>query len=229
MVAADGAAVAVAHDRHHRQLRLEELDAGGEGERAPVRALDHVEILVGADAPGTADAVDLSNAVLVKAQVVDGARERRRDGAVAAAGAPDVGQLVDEEVLLEHLRGGKHHAISLMRARICSGRGMSPSMRPKNSTGQRPAIDALHLAHQLAQVALGHQNGLGARGHSLDVGVGEGPDGDGPQQAGLDALLARHVHRLGGGARHRAEGEDDDFGVLQALLGDPMDLRRRSR
>jgi len=99
VVAADGEGVAVAADHDHMEVRPGDLDSGGEGQRPSVRGVEGVEIHVANRAGGTADAGYERDLVLVQAQPLHGAEDRFEDDPVAAAGAPDVGDVLGAQVM----------------------------------------------------------------------------------------------------------------------------------
>ncbi len=93
MVAADGGGIAIAHDDNDLKLGIGQLDSGGKGERSAVGGMERVEIHVDADPPRTANPGDQDDLVLAVAGAVDGADECPQQDAIAAARAPDMGEL----------------------------------------------------------------------------------------------------------------------------------------
>ena len=82
-------------------------------------------------------------------------------------------------------------------------------------------VDVLeHLAH----AQLDGYNRLGLVGNLVKRLVGIGPQADGPDHAGLDALGLQQLHGLPGQARHRAKSHEYDFRVLQALALYPFQI-----
>ena len=72
VVATNGRGIAIAHNRHHLQARLGQLDAGGKGQGAAMGGMESVEVEIGGHAAGTADARGQHHLVLVQLHAVDG-------------------------------------------------------------------------------------------------------------------------------------------------------------
>ena len=110
VVAADGGAVAVTGEDDDVQLGIGHLDARGKGDGPAMGGVDGVEVQIARRAGGAADAGDDDDVVPVKIgvrvvdQLVQSHRHVPHDDAVAAAGAPDVGQVVDTHILMDHPR-----------------------------------------------------------------------------------------------------------------------------
>ena len=109
VVAADGGAVAVSGEDDDVQLGIGKLDAGGKGDGAAVGRVDGVEVQITGCAGGAADAGDDDKIVAVKIvflvvdQFLDRHRHVAHDDAVAAAGAPDLGKMVDPHILMNQI------------------------------------------------------------------------------------------------------------------------------
>ncbi len=111
VVAADGGAVPVAGEDDDVELGVGKLDAGGEGDGAAVGGVDGVEVQIPGGAGGAADAGDDHEVVAVEIifrivdELLDGDGHIAHDGAVAAAGAPDLRQVVDAHILMDQITG----------------------------------------------------------------------------------------------------------------------------
>jgi len=105
VVAADGGHVAVAREDDDLELRPRELDARGKRDGAAVRRVDGVEVEIARRARRAADARDDDRLVAVESKVLDGLRHVAQDDSVAAAGAPDGGQMLRAHVFVDEVRG----------------------------------------------------------------------------------------------------------------------------
>src|ERR1035437_3767049 len=101
MVAADGRRVAVAGNHNHVQLRPNDLDRLGHRQRPAVERVDRLEVHVGAHAARAADAGDQDRVVLIQAEVVHYGRQLRHDQTDAAARAPDRGEEIGLQLVLD--------------------------------------------------------------------------------------------------------------------------------
>ena len=88
MVAADGHAVAVAHDHDDVEPGVGRLGAGRQSQGAAVRRVHGRPVQVGGDAPGAADAGDHAGAVGIELERQNGVDQRPGDDAVGAPRTP---------------------------------------------------------------------------------------------------------------------------------------------
>lgn len=92
MVAADGRGITVAHGDKDVEPGPGQLQAGGEGQGAPVQGVHAVEVHIAGDARGTADARDHAQAALIETELVHCAQQTVQNDAVAASRAPEMGE-----------------------------------------------------------------------------------------------------------------------------------------
>src|SRR5208282_2536815 len=138
MVASDSREVAIAGIDDDVQLRISQLQAGGEGNGASVRGVERIELHIARDASGTANARDQSQRSEVDLRVDQSASERVDRRADAASRAPDVWHALAAQELLDRVddRGNleihqigreiivavvAHRAASTIAFRISSG------------------------------------------------------------------------------------------------------------
>ena len=137
MVAADGGAVAVAADEDDVHFRFGHFYAGGKGGGSSVGGVQGAAVHVAGDAGCAADAGYYGGVVFFKFEGVHGADKPFHDDAVAAAGAPDVGEFAGTDVLF--VVEGHGYLTSLILFSIWSGLMGSPSTRKMPWTGALPS------------------------------------------------------------------------------------------
>ena len=96
VIAADREQVAIARVDHHLQLRIRELQPGGERDGAAVRRVERIELRIAGHPPRAADAGDDSYLVQVGLGFDQRPGETVDRGADAAARTPDVRQLTGQ-------------------------------------------------------------------------------------------------------------------------------------
>ncbi|MPM45799.1 hypothetical protein SDC9_92491 [bioreactor metagenome] len=138
VVAPDGGSVAVAHEDHHGEFRVGELDPRGEGESPPVGPVEGVHRQVVVRPSPASDARDGGGLPAVQPEVGKGTGDGLQDEAVAAAGAPDSGQPVFREVF--PTVPGRHDRASLRAERISPGGMRVPSTRLIPLTGMPKSL-----------------------------------------------------------------------------------------
>ncbi len=99
VVAADGGGVAVAGDDDDVEIGVGHLDAGGKGQRPAVGGVEGIKVHIARRAGGAADTRNHHRFLGVKLKGIDGADDGADNSAVAAAGAPDMGQFVVAQIL----------------------------------------------------------------------------------------------------------------------------------
>ena len=200
MVAADRQAVAVAGDDDDRQIGPRELQPGREGERPAVRGVEGVGVDIGADAARAADARDHRELVLVDAQLVHRPQQRAQRDAVAAAGAHEMRHHLQPQIVLD-VEGRADDAHSWRRAPGSWRRSRrARSARRRCGSAARPcrrAGEPLDFERELAGVHLRHQHAARPRRRRAHSALGERPQGDRPEQAGLDPLRRAGRRRRG--------------------------------
>src|ERR1019366_9399448 len=152
VVAADGEQVAIAGVDHHLQLRVGELESGGEGDGAPVGGVEAVQVGVSGDATRAADTGDDGDLVQVQLGALQRPGEAVHRGADAAGRAPYVRHAVHAEEGLYRIgrghrrvqraidNGFTHRAASRMAFRMTSGLCTVPPACGTEMTLARPAV-----------------------------------------------------------------------------------------
>ena len=103
VVAANGKEVAVAGKHDNLQLRVGHFDAGGKGDGPAMGGVEAVELDVARTPGRTTDPRDHGELVVGQAGGLDGAEAGGKDRADAAARAPDVGDAVGADQIVQRV------------------------------------------------------------------------------------------------------------------------------
>ena len=100
MVAANGRRITIAHHHKGFQARFANLSAGGKGQSSAMRRVDSVQIHISAHSGRTANARNQQHIILRITQLVQSPSQSRHHNAIAAAGTPDVRQIIPKVFLI---------------------------------------------------------------------------------------------------------------------------------